>query len=132
MTGNRPTYPEDIGDPLPIEETDRTIASSKVEGTAVYDQNGERLGHIHNFMIDKYTGQVLYAVMSFGGVLGIGERYHPLPWKVLKYDQNQGGYVVGISKDALRDAPSFAADEYPVFDARYGMGLYGYWGLTFP
>src|SRR3546814_17040019 len=74
----------------------------KVEGTAVYDLDGERLGHIHNFMIDKHSGEVLYAVMSFGGFLGIGEHYHPLPWKVLKYDEERGGYVVGINKDALR------------------------------
>src|SRR3546814_1274952 len=53
---------EKISDALPIEETDRTIASDKVEGTAVYDLDGERLGHIHNFMIDKHSGEVLYAV----------------------------------------------------------------------
>src|SRR3546814_10409532 len=74
------------------------------------------------------SGEVLYAVMSFGGFLGIGEHYHPLPWKVLKYDEERGGYVVGINKDALKDAPRFAADDFPVFDARYGAGVYGYWG----
>src|SRR3546814_10779129 len=100
MSAHPPEYPEKISDALPIEETDRTIASDKVEGTAVYDLDGERLGHIHNFMIDKHSGEVLYAVMSFGGFLGIGEHYHPLPWKVLKYDEERGGYVVGINKDA--------------------------------
>src|SRR3546814_10429077 len=70
--------------------------------------------------------------MSFGGFLGIGEHYHPLPWKVLKYDEERGGYVVGINKDALKDAPRFAADDFPVFDARYGAGVYGYWGVPFP
>src|SRR3546814_4779479 len=64
MSAHPPEYPEKISDALPIEETDRTIASDKVEGTAVYDLDGERLGHIHNFMIDKHSGEVLYAVMS--------------------------------------------------------------------
>ena len=132
MSAHPPEYPEKISDALPIEETDRTIASDKVEGTAVYDRDGERLGHIHNFMIDKHSGEVLYAVMSFGGFLGIGEHYHPLPWKVLKYDEERGGYVVGINKDALKEAPSFAADDFPAFDARYGAGVYGYWGVPFP
>ena len=61
------------------DETDRLIASNKVEGTAVYNRQGERLGTVHNFMVDKYTGQVAYAVMSFGGFLGMGGSSHPLP-----------------------------------------------------
>ena len=65
------------------DETDRLIASNKVEGTAVYNRQGERLGSIYNFMVDKRSGQVEYAVMSFGGFLGIGDSYHPLPWKAL-------------------------------------------------
>jgi hypothetical protein len=59
--------------------TDRLIASNKVEGTAVYDRKGERLGSVYNFMVDKRSGQVAYAVMSFGGFLGVGGSYHPLP-----------------------------------------------------
>src|SRR6202049_1727214 len=62
-----------------IEETDRLIASDKVEGTAVFNRQGERLGTVHNFMVDKPTGRVAYAVMSFGGFLGMGDSYHPLP-----------------------------------------------------
>ena len=68
------------------DETDRLIASNKVEGTAVYNRQGERLGSIYNFMVDKRSGQVEYAVLSFGGFLGIGEDYYPLPWKALTYD----------------------------------------------
>jgi sporulation protein YlmC with PRC-barrel domain len=79
---------------IATDETDRLIASDKVEGTAVYNRAGERLGEIHDFMVDKYSGRVAYAVMSFGGFLGIGEKYHPLPWKVLTYDTEMGGYVV--------------------------------------
>ena len=60
-----------------IDETD----SDKVEGTAVHNRQGEPLGTVHNFMVDKSTGRVAYAVMSFGGFLGMGESYHPLPWR---------------------------------------------------
>ena len=63
-----------------IEETRRLIASSKVEGTPVFNRTGEHLGSVYNFMVDKISGQVAYAVMSFGGFLGIGGSYHPLPW----------------------------------------------------
>jgi hypothetical protein len=95
------------------DETDRLIAADKVEGTAVYNRMGERLGTVHTVMIDKYTGQVAYAVMSFGGFLGIGESYHPLPWRVLTYDTRQGGYVVDLDRSRLEGAPSFTTSNMP-------------------
>jgi sporulation protein YlmC with PRC-barrel domain len=72
------------------DETNTLIPSDKVEGTAVYNLAGDRLGEVYNFMVDKHSGQVAYAVMSFGGFLGIREKYHPLPWKVLTYDTRYG------------------------------------------
>ena len=95
------------------DETDRLIASDKVEGTAVYNRQGERLGSVYNFMVDKRSGQVDYAVMSFGGFLGIGDSYHPLPWKALTYDTSQGGYVVDLDKDRLQGAPSYSSQRGP-------------------
>jgi PRC-barrel domain len=77
-----------------VDETDELIASNKVEGTAVYNQEGERIGTLHHFMVGKHSGQVAYAVMSFGGLLGLGENYYPLPWNELTYDTNRGGYVI--------------------------------------
>lgn len=100
------------------DETDRLIASNKVEGTAVYNRQGERLGTVYNFMVDKYSGQVAYAVMSFGGFLGMGQSYHPLPWKVLCYDTTKGGYVVDLDKERLKQAPSFAAGQTPNWSDR--------------
>ena len=111
-----------------VNETDRLIASDKVEGTAVYNQDGDRLGSVHNVMIDKYSGQVSYAVMSFGGFLGIGERYHPLPWKALTYDTGLGGYVVGLSREQLEGAPSYSRDEAPWGDPAYGRGVSDHYG----
>ena len=90
------------GEGVAVDETDRLIASDKVEGTAVYNRAGESLGSVYTVMIDKYSGQVAYAVMSFGGFLGIGERYHPLPWKALTYDTRLGGYVVDVTPRAAR------------------------------
>jgi hypothetical protein len=92
-------------------ETGRLIACDKVEGTTVKNPRGETLGTIRNIMIDKHTGKVAYAVMSFGGFLGIGERYHPLPWSVLRYDPSMGAYVVDLDRRTLEGAPTYGRDE---------------------
>jgi len=96
-----------------INETRELIASDKVEGTAVFDREGMRLGTIHNFMVDKRKGQVAYAVMSFGGFLGMGESYHPLPWRTLTYDTGLGGYVVGLSRQELEATPAYPTSSVP-------------------
>jgi hypothetical protein len=111
-------------------ETDETwnlIASDKVEGTAVYDRKGERLGSVYNFMVGKRSGQVAYAVMSFGGWLGMGQSYHPLPWDTLRYDTDLGGYIVSLDKDRLRSAPSHTADQDTSSDASYWRRVKDYW-----
>ena len=113
------------------EETDRLIASDKVEGTAVYNRAGERLGSVHNVMIDKFSGKVAYAVMSFGGFLGIGERHHPLPWRALTYDTKLGGYVVDVTREQLEGAPSHGRDEAPWGDPAYGRGVSDYYGVPY-
>jgi sporulation protein YlmC with PRC-barrel domain len=91
----------------PEDTTGGLIAASKVTGTSVYDLAGEKLGSIYDVMIDKSSGTTKYAVMNFGGLFGIGERYHPLPWNVLKYDADRGGYVVNIDRGSLEAAPSY-------------------------
>ena len=84
------------------------IGSDKVEGTAVYGANETKIGAIKRVMIDKISGTVSYAVLSFGGFLGIGDDYYPLPWQSLKYDTNLGGYVTGLTEAALKGAPKYA------------------------
>jgi len=86
------------------------IAASKVKGTAVFNLAGESLGSIDDVMIDKTSGRAIYAVMAFGGFLGMGESYHPLPWATLKYDAKKGGYVVDLDKAKLEGAPSYERD----------------------
>ena len=109
----------------------RLIASDKVEGTAVFDRAFNRLGSIHHIMIDKRSGQAAYAAMSFGGFLGIGEHYHPLPWKALTYDADAGGYVVDLTTEQLAGAPVYPADSSPWSDPEYGRGVHDYYGLPY-
>ncbi len=108
------------------------IASDRVEGTAVYNKEGEKLGRIANFMVDKRSGQVRYAVMSFGGFLGMGNEHYPLPWSMLNYDTDQGGYVVELDKEVLDNAPRYGDDQRPDYDDRYGRNVYQYYGLIYP
>ncbi len=118
-------------EPVAIGETDRLISSDKVEGTRVYNPRGDRLGSIRNFMVNKQNGQVEYAVMEFGGILGIGNEYYPLPWDLLSYDAKQGGYVVDLEKDKLEGAPRYN-DGDPTWDEIYARQVYGYYGMTYP
>ena len=116
---------------LPIDETSRLIASNKVEGTPVYGRGGDRLGTIYNFMVDKISGQVEYAVMSYGGFLGLGQRYFPLPWRILNYDTREGGYRIDMRDRDLERAPSFTRDDEPRFSRDYGRRVNNWYGLDY-
>jgi hypothetical protein len=116
---------------LDATETTRLIAADKVEGTAVYNMAQEKIGTIDNVMIDKQTGKVAYAVMSFGGFLGIGDNYHPLPWSMLRYDTNVGGYVVNLDKKTLEGAPSYGPrDRIDWDDQKWGKRVHDYYGIA--
>jgi PRC-barrel domain len=97
--------------PLSKRETSNLIGSDKVEGTPVYRPNGDSIGQIERVMIDKLSGKVAYAVMSFGGFLGMGEDYYPLPWSVLTYNPSLGGYEVNITEQQLKNAPKYSRHE---------------------
>ena len=96
---------EDSEHRIPVDETSRLIASDKVEGTPVFDTRGERIGTIENFMVTKRSGRVEYAVLSFGGFMGLGEQHYPLEWDELTYDERLGGYVISLSREQLLDRP---------------------------
>ena len=113
------------------DETDRLISSDKAVGTTVYNRQGEHLGSVYNLMIDKYSGQVAYAVMSFGGFLGMGESYHPLPWRTLTYDTRKGGYVVDLDRRRLETAPSYTSSTAPNWsDRTYGHRVDEFYGVS--
>ena len=115
---------------LTSREHGRLISADKVEGTQVVDANGDKLGSIERVMIDKHSGKVAYAVMSFGGFLGIGDRHHALPWGALKYDIGLEGYVVNLDRQRLENAPTFARDDViDLEDPALGQRLHDYYGV---
>jgi PRC-barrel domain len=89
-------------------ETVSLIGSDKVQGTNVYGADDKKIGVVQRVMIDKMSGKVAYAVISFGGFLGLGEDYYPLPWPNLKYDTRLDGYRVGVTENQLKGAPKFS------------------------
>jgi sporulation protein YlmC with PRC-barrel domain len=105
------------------------ISSKKVEGTSVYNNAGDKLGSIDDMMIDKRSGQVRYAVMEFGGFLGIDTDRYPIPWNLLKYDTQKDGYVVPLDKARLEKAPKYQYQDVPAYDSTYGKRVYGYYGV---
>ena len=105
------------------------VSSTDVNGTEVYSSSsGEHVGEIDHLMIDKQSGKVAYAVMGFGGFLGMGEDHHPIPWGALRYDTGRGGFVTDITSDQLQGAP--ARSEAGYGDRDWEMATYSYYGLT--
>jgi sporulation protein YlmC with PRC-barrel domain len=103
------------------------ISSDKVEGTNVYNVAGEKLGSIDDLMIDRHSGQVKYAVLEFGGFLGMGTDRYPIPWSMLKYDADKGGYLVPLDKAKLEKAPRYSDDRAPSYDTEYGTRVNTYY-----
>jgi hypothetical protein len=111
-------------------ETVSLIGSDKVEGTAVYGGDGEKIGSIERVMIDKVSGKVSYAVLSFGGFLGIGDDHYPLPWPSLKYDTSLGGYVTGVTVNQLQGAPKYSDEKsWNWGDPSIGRSVSDYYGV---
>ncbi|MFC3674203.1 PRC-barrel domain-containing protein [Ferrovibrio xuzhouensis] len=109
---------------------ERLISADKVKGTEVYNASGDKLGSINGVMIDKQSGKVAYADMSFGGFLGIGDRHHPLPWGMLHYSAKRGGYVVDLDPKLLKGAPNYAPeDKLDWADETWGRRVHDYYGV---
>lgn len=112
--------------PNPAEN--RLIAASRVAGTSVFTTSGEKLGTLEDVMIDKPSGRIAYAVLGFGGFLGIAGHHHPLPWSTLRYDTALGGYVVDLDPSVLEGAPAYAAgDEVAWADEAWGRKIHDYY-----
>jgi len=105
------------------------IAADQVSGTDVYNMDGEKLGTVEDIMIDKVSGKAIYAVMGFGGFLGIGEKQHPLPWSTLTYDPQKEGFVVNLDRRKLEAAPTFDPDDEAFsWTPDYGRRVDQYYG----
>ena len=87
------------------------IRASKVIGTTVKDSSGDRIGEVKDVVLDKQSNNILFGVVSAGGVLGMGEKYHPVPWAALDYDKSEDAYIINLTKDQLKAAPADTLDE---------------------
>ncbi|SFM32189.1 PRC-barrel domain-containing protein [Nitrosomonas communis] len=108
----------------------RLMGADTLIGDDVYNQAGEDLGDIKEIMIDTTNGTVSYAVLSFGGVLGIGEKLFAVPWKALKLDPENKRFVLNVDKERLKDAPGFDKDRWPdMADESWVNKINSYYGI---
>ena len=119
-----------MAQPATRRTTNFVRANKDIIGTKVVNPQHEDLGKIEDLIVDS-SGRVSYAVLSFGGFLGMGENYHPIPWAKLNYDRNLGGYVVDIDNKTLEGSPAYAAGASPRWgDEEYEEGLHRYYGAA--
>lgn len=114
-----------------LKETERTsdlIASDRVEGTAVFGRDGDKIGTVKQLLIEKRGGQVTDVIVSVGSFLGMGGELHSLPWSKFTYDTDLGGYKLDVTEEQLGEAPTFDEDnrERP-HDRDYQVTVYEYW-----
>ncbi len=111
-----------------VKDTASLIASDKVDGTAVFGVDGERIGSIKRIILEKRGGRVAYAVLSFGGFLGIGDDYYPLPWEKLTYDESVDGYRIDLTREQIERAPRFSDDDRDWYRDN-GRSVYDFYGV---
>ena len=116
----------------PSDTHGRLIAADQVEGTTIYNPAGDNLGSVEDVMIDKVTGKIAYAVVGFGGFLGMNEKFHPVPWSALDYVESEDSYVVPFSKDELKNAPADSLDKLTRGDgaAAYSASAKSYYKIS--
>jgi sporulation protein YlmC with PRC-barrel domain len=96
------------------------ILASKVKGTDVYNISGDKIGHVEDIVLDKQSDKIMFAALGFGGVLGMGEKYAPVPWSMLDYQPDKGGYVVPMSEDMIKKAPAYDLSDLTKGDGSFG------------
>jgi sporulation protein YlmC with PRC-barrel domain len=112
-----------------VRETHDLIASDLVLGTSVYDSQGNHIGQIEKLILEKRGGRVSYAVLSFGGFLGVGDDHYPLPWEKLDYDESLAGFRIDITKEQVEGAPRYTPDQLFDWEAENGRRVYDYYGV---
>jgi len=108
----------------------RLLSSSTLEGDEIRNREDEDLGTIKDFVIDMERGCVAYAVLSYGGIMGLGDKLFAVPWDALKVDEDQKCFVMNTRKEDLADAPGFDPDHWPdMADETWATGIYDYYGV---
>jgi sporulation protein YlmC with PRC-barrel domain len=106
----------------------QVMAAASLQGDQVINLHGERLGEIHDIMLDVPSGRIAYAVLSFGGVLGIGDKLFAIPWSALILDADRGCFVLDIDKEHLKNAPGFDKDHWPsMADTTWASGVHHFY-----
>lgn len=107
------------------------IGSDRVEGTAVYGRDGDKIGTVKRVLLEKRSGQARDVEISVGSFLGMGGELHSLPWQKFDYDTDLGGYKLNVTEDELRDAPTYKeADRDSAYDREYQTEVYRYWTVS--
>ncbi len=96
------------------------ILASKVKGTSVYDRSGDKIGHVEDIVLDKQSDRIMFAALGQGGVLGLGEKFFPVPWSMLGYSKDMGGYVVPVAQDVISKAPTYRLEDLTKNDGDFG------------
>ncbi|MHB9881215.1 PRC-barrel domain-containing protein [Pacificimonas sp. ICDLI1SI03] len=116
---------------IETDESHDLISAEKVDGTAIYGADGDKMGHVKTVMINKRSGQVAHVVADIGSFLGMGGEYHALPWDKFTYDTDLNGYNLDVTEEQLRGGPTFREDNSnQAFDRDYETRMYGYYGST--
>lgn len=113
-----------------IHETHDLIASDMVVGTNVYDIQRNHIGSVERLILEKRSGRVSYAILSFGGFLGIGHDHYPLPWRKLDYDESLNGFRVDVTREQVEGAPRYPRDQEFDWNVENGRRIYDYYGIA--
>lgn len=111
------------------EVPEHLVKTAEVIGVDVQNPEGESLGKVEEIILDKVKGGVVYAVLSFGGFLGMGDKLFALPWSALDYDEDKDSFIINVPQDKLKNAPGFDKDSWPnMADKEFGLGLEKFYG----
>nr|WP_171948188.1 PRC-barrel domain-containing protein [Bradyrhizobium erythrophlei] len=113
-------------------QTSSLITSDRVEGMPVYDARGKRIGKVERLMIDKLTGLIAYAILSFGGFLGIGADQYPIPWSMLTDNEKPDGFQLDVNEEQLKNAPKIEQGEtWEQANRDRNQDVYDYWEVRY-
>ncbi len=105
----------------------KAIRAKKVIGTNVKDPAGKKIGEVEDVMLDKESNNIMFAVVGFGGFLGMAEKYHPIPWSALEFDEDEDAYVVNYTREQLESAPAASIEDLTRDDGQFRERSYSYY-----